>query len=451
MIRFDKISDYLPGLMIASVPFAGWAFFSVGSAFSFTISYVFGFLSIFLLYSRLSSTRNSRISAYREFSSVFIPLTASCAISFIPLWFWEYSEPAQFITSFLHLEFFQLVIFCLLIVENPKKSIEIYAYLYTITAFLVACIGLLDFYLTITTGTGLDIKFNVAAKDAPAASILDLIPRSSSVFFEPGWFAHYLLIDIIIIMTWLAPKARRKHERIIELILYLTSSILIAALLTTLSASAFSVAGATILFITFSKKNPIRSLLIIISALILLSLIPLPYDIPNPLSSMLDRFTGLATGNWVSGESADSRSAELEGAFSMFKDTYFLGAGYGQSAKFVSTIRPVGTSGISSFYGILMAETGVIGVISFSGAILLVNYKLYKIHRRQISIGHNNLLLFCARCVFFAESLFLNFFSALASATYVCSFWLAFMILIHKENIIEIFDDDNKEGSHHEK
>jgi hypothetical protein len=204
---------------------------------------------------------------------------------------------------------------------------------------------------------------------------------------------------------------------------------LAVAVAITMSASAFVVGGAMLLFVVFTKPRPFRTLAWVFGALLLLSLIPLPYDLPNPLSVIMDRFLGLASGNWVSGESADSRTAELEAAMHLFFDSNLFGVGYGQSANYVTTIEPVGTGGISSFYGILLAETGLFGFLLVVASFLYLHYVLYRVQKNYPVSTPFGRILYGARCVFFADTLFLNFFGNFASAKYTCSLWLVLVVL----------------------
>ncbi len=49
----QSLNSRLPGLMVASVPFAGWSLFNIGNTFSFTASYVVGILALIFNLARM--------------------------------------------------------------------------------------------------------------------------------------------------------------------------------------------------------------------------------------------------------------------------------------------------------------------------------------------------------------------------------------------------------------
>lgn len=422
------LSNYFPGLMVASVPFAGWSLFNVGDTFSFTASYVVSFIVLIINLPLLIIKFNYKID--RHFFTFYGPLIAGCIFSFVSLFFWDYANFLQYFLSLIHLCFFVLVTYCLLQVPNIDKALNFYAAIYTFIGVLVAIIGLVDLIFVLTTGSGLGVEFNTIARTIPSDTKIGSLPRASSIFFEPGWFAHYLLINIILIMAWLLPRANMAGNKLKILSLQLSLILMLMALIATLSASAYLVLGMIILFFILNRPKPIRTLIFIIFIFFLLSLIPFPNDLPNPLAATAERFFGLLTGNHVAGESVDARSGELAAAYKIFADTMFLGSGYGQSAYYISSATDVGTGGISSFYGILMAETGLIGLLAFVGSIVMLNYKLWRQHKIVMKNCHYRAqIIFCAQCMILAETIFLNFFSAMASATYVTSFWFALLVV----------------------
>lgn len=423
------LRNSFPGLMVASVPFAGWSLMNIGNAFSFTASYVIGLCVLMLNLPHLVQLIQ-KPQLHRHFLAFYAPLIMACLVSALPLQFWEYGSSTQYLISLLHLCFFIAITHGLLKVTDTYKALDFYALAYTATAVLVALVGLYDFALIVLTGSGLGIEFNTVARQAPSDTTLGMLPRASSVFFEPGWFAHYLLIDIVVVAVWLLPRARWSCKRSQVWVLRGILMVMLAALVVTLSASAFAVSAVTLLFYILNRPRPLRTLSLLALMVLLLSLVPLPNEMPNPLASTFERFAGLATGEPVAGESAGTRREEIEGALQMLTSTLLLGGGYGQSAYFISTVANTGTMGISSFYGILLAETGMLGLLAFGVSILALNYKLWRLHKK---LGKQDprraQIVFCCRIVLLAETVFLNFFSAMASSTYICSFWFALLLL----------------------
>lgn len=422
------LKNYLPGLMVASVPFAGWSVFNVGNTFAFTASYVISILILIINLPRLMWL--VRIDKSRDFLAFYFPLLFVCLLSALPLLFWRYADIGQYLMSLLHLSFFVLVTYCLLQVSDTEKALDFYAISYTLTAVFVAIIGLIDYALILKSGNGLGIEFNTIARTEPGNSLIGLLPRASSIFFEPGWFAHYLLIDIIVVIFWLLPRYISMRLWVRVWILRTCVLLMLLALLATLSAATFVIAGVLVLFVIFNRPHPLSTMIFIVLTLLMLYLIPMPNDLPNPIEGIFERLFGLVTGATVAGESVDTRSDELAAAIKMFADSLFLGVGYGQSAYYISSVSGVGTGGISSFYGILFAETGLLGLLAFVFSIVALNYKLWRMQKnielRDIAQAH---IVFCCRCVILAETLYLNFFSAMASPTYVGSFWFALIIL----------------------
>lgn len=424
-----RLQNYLPGLLAASVPFAGWSVFNIGQTFSFTASYVICTFAIIVVFMNRLMGKTGGVRTAPEYFAFAVPMFVACNASFIPLVFYRYANFSQFIASNVHLLFYIVSLWALLHTRDIMRSLRWFSNAYVVTAVFVGIIGIYELYLLITTGTGLGIEFNATAREAPAAAKFSLLPRISSVFFEPGWFAHYSLVGLVLIATWMYPEAKAEGSTARQRWLAAAGLALAIAVAITMSASAFVVGGAMLLFVVFTKPRPFRTLAWVFGALVLLSLIPLPYDLPNPLSVIMDRFLGLASGNWVSGESADSRTAELEAAMHLFFDSNLFGVGYGQSANYVTTIEPVGTGGISSFYGILLAETGLFGFLLVVASFLYLHYVLYRVQKNYPVSTPFGRILYGARCVFFADTLFLNFFGNFASAKYTCSLWLVLVVL----------------------
>jgi hypothetical protein len=426
LIRF--INNHLPGLFVISVPFAGWSLFNVGNAFGFTASYVIGLVALLINFPRLMLVTRKTIS--QHFLQFYFPWIFACFLSVIGLIFWEHADVGQYFLSLSHLIFFALITYSLLQVKDTETALHFYAMAYTLTALFVALIGLIDFALLLTSGSGLGIQFNTVVRTEPSSTLIGLLPRASSVFFEPGWFAHYLLIDIILVVFWLLPRAIAIRRWWLVWALRISVLIIFLALIATLSAATYLVATLVILFVILNRPRFLRKLTWITICLVILYFIPFPNDVPNPVQGILERLVGLATSSPVAGESVDARSAELAAAFHLFSETSLLGIGYGQSTFYISSVSGVNTGGISSFYGILMAETGLIGLIAFVGSIIGLNYKLWRLQRNIVE--HDILgkqVIFCCRCVIIAETLYLNFFSAMASPTYITSFWFALMML----------------------
>jgi hypothetical protein len=423
-----SINNRLPGLLVISVPFAGWSLFNVGNAFGFTASYVIGLVALIINFPRLMLiTREEKSKYFLEFYS---PWIVACFFSIIGLIFWEHADAGQYFLSLMHLIFFVVITYSLLQVKDAAIALDFYAMAYTLTALFVALIGLIDFALLIISGNGLGIQFNTVVRTEPSNALIGLLPRASSVFFEPGWFAHYLLIDIIIVMLWLLPRAFAMRRWWLVWALRICVVLIFLALIATLSAATYLIATLVMLFVILNRPRPLRKLTWIVICLVIFYFVPFPNDLPNPIQGTFERFLGLATGASVAGESVDARSDELAAAFHVFTETLLLGIGYGQSTHYISSVSGVGTGGISSFYGILMAETGLIGLMAFIVSIVGLNYKLWrlqqKIAKQDISRAQ---IIFCCRCVILAETFYLNFFSAMASPTYVTSFWFALMLL----------------------
>lgn len=424
-----RLQNYLPGLLAASVPFAGWSLLNIGSTFSFTASYVICSLAIVVaIVVRTMGAGQPRLVS-GELAIGTIPLLFACNVSFIPLLFYPYASMSQFAASNVHLLFYVVSLWALLQAPNAIIALRWFSNAYIWTALFVALLGIYELYLLITTGTGLGIEFNATAREAPATAKFSLLPRISSVFFEPGWFAHYSLVGLLLVTTWLYPEAKAQGQRVRAAWLGFAALTLLVAVAITMSASAYIVGGAVLLFVVLTRPRPMRTLAMVFGALVVLSLVPLPYDLPNPLSVITDRFLGLASGNMVSGESADSRTAELEAAMHLFLDSGMFGIGYGQSANYVTVIEPVGTGGISSFYGILLAETGMLGFILMVVSFGYLHHALYRLQKRYPAPTAFGRMLYAARCVLFADHLFLNFFGNFASAKYTCSLWLALTVL----------------------
>lgn len=425
---YRYLSNRLPGLLVASVPFAGWSIFNVGNAFSFTASYVIGLITLILNLPRLMLL--IRAERCRHFLEFYSPWILACLFSVLPLIFWDYADFSQYLTSLFHLTFFVIITYCLLQIKDAETALDFYAKAYTLTALFVAIIGLIDFGMVLLSGGGLGIEFNTVARTAPSNTLIGLLPRASSIFFEPGWFAHYLLIDIIVVVLWLLPRAISTQRWIWAWVLRSSVLLMLISIIATLSAATYFIAGIVVLFVILNQPHPLKTLFFIFLTILLLSIIPLPNDLPNPILGTFERFGGLATGAPVAGESVDTRSNELGAAFQMFVNTLFLGTGYGQSAYYILSVSDVGTGGISSFYGVLMAETGAIGLFAFVACVAALNYKLWRLQKRIAKQDPMRAqIVFCCRCIILAETLYLNFFSAMASPTYVGSFWLALLLL----------------------
>jgi O-antigen ligase len=425
---YRYLCNRLPGLLVASVPFAGWSIFNVGNAFSFTASYVICVITLILNLPHLVILIQGGRS--RHFFEFYSPWILACFFSFLPLIFWDYADFGQYVLSLLHLNFFVIITYCLLQIKDSETALEFYAKAYTLTALFVAIIGLIDFGMILLFGVGFGFEFNTVSRTGPSDTLIGVLPRASSIFFEPGWFAHYLMIDIIVVQLWLLPRAIAAQRWIWAWVLRISVLLMVIAIIATLSASTYVVAGIVVLFAILNQERPLRTLSLIFLALLLLSAIPLPNDSPNPILATFERFGGIATGAPVPGESVDTRSNELAAAFQMLLNTLFLGAGYGQSAYYIRSVSDVGTGGVSSFYGILMAETGVIGLFAFVACIVTLNYKLWRLQKRVAKQDWMRAqIVFCCRCIIFAETLYLNFFSAMASPLYVGSFWLALLLL----------------------
>ena len=426
-LRISNLGNFFPALLVASTPFAGWGLFNIGSSFSFTASYAVCIFAI--IFGAIKGHFGSNQSLqYRKF--IAIPLLTITSFSFVPMLFWNYSNGMQFTNSYLHLLFWIISIDVLLrSASDLERSIQIFLKIYLWFAILVVGLGFYDLYLRLFSGVGMEVIFNVRVREVPAEASFLSLPRESSIFFEPGWYAHYVLSCLILVVTWMIPNANKNRNLFYKLFLIVIAVIFGIAILSTLSASAIAVSIATLLFIIFSKPKPIRKITFLIAILFVFSLLPLPGEIPNPISVLFDRFYGLYTGEWVSGESADSRSAEIQGAINLFFRSNMLGIGYGQSAYYLTEIEPVGTAGISSYYALLMAETGVLGFTVFVLAIFGLNIFLFKVQR---SIKPGNPLenaFFSIRYLLFSESLFLNFFSNFSSSFYASSIWLVFATL----------------------
>lgn len=414
--------------MVASVPFAGWSLFNIGNAFSFTASYVIGVLTLILSFPRLLIP--PRVESQRHFFILYAPLIFACFLSALPLIFWNYANEWQYLLSLLHLCFFIAVTYCLIQVKDTEKALDFYAISYTLISLIVTVIGLVDLTLVLISGSGLGIEFNTVVRTAPSTSTIGLLPRASSIFFEPGWFAHYLLIDIIVVVVWLLPRAISTRNWGRVWLLRGCVLLMLLALIATLSAATYLVASIIMLFYILNRPHPLKVLTSIALILLILALVPFPYDLPNPIVATFERFIGIVTGVPVAGESIGARSDELDAAFQMFTNTVFLGSGYGQSTYYIMSVKNVASGGISSFYGILMAETGIVGLLAFVFSIVTLNYKLWRL---QKALSNNDAsraqIVFCARCVILAETVYLNFFSAMASPIYVCSFWFALLLL----------------------
>lgn len=414
-------------MLVASTPFAGWGLFNIGSSFSFTASYVVCILAI--IFGAIGGhVRPNQSIQYRRF--IATPLLIITLISFVPMLFWNYSNGMQFVNSYLHLLFWVVSIDVLLRnASDLEHSIEIFLKIYLWIAILVVALGFYDLYLRIFRGVRMEVLFNVRVREVPAYASFLSLPRESSIFFEPGWYAHYVLSCLILVVTWMIPNANRNRNFFYKLFLIVIAIIFAIAILSTLSASAIVVSIAIFLFVIFSKPKSIRNIALVILILFVISLLPLPGDIPNPVGVLIDRFYGLYTGEWVSGESADSRSAEIQGAINLLTKSNMLGIGYGQSAYYLTEIEPVGTAGISSFYALLLAETGVLGFIVFLLSLFGLNIFLFNVQSTLKSGSSLGNAFFSIRCLLFAESLFLNFFSNFSSSFYASSLWLIFATL----------------------
>ena len=422
------LSNILPGLLVATVPFSGWSLFNVGKSFAFTSSYIIGLVAVLLgLYKLL---RSPILVGGLNFIQLYAPLVSTILFSFLPMLFWDYADVDKYFASLLHLIFFLAVTWSLLQIQRPTMALVFYGRAYTIIALIVSAIGLYDFVLTVLFGAGLEINFNTIAREAPSVSTIAGMPRASSVFYEPGWFAHYILIDIILVVTWLLPVAVLSKKFFDVCFFRAVLLIMLVALAATLSASGYLVSAFVFLFYIINGHRPVRSIVLIVITLALLSLLELPNEIPNPLVTTFDRVIGLFNDTPVEGESADTRSEEVRGGVEMFLSTWMLGAGFGQSVRYIETVIQTGTGGISSYYVMLLAETGLIGFCAFSLSVIALNYKLWRLHK---AVPYQDIvmskLVFCCRCVVFAETLFLNFFSAMSSPVYVCSFWFALLLL----------------------
>jgi hypothetical protein len=433
-LNIKKIGNFFPALLVASTPFAGWSLFNVGSSFAFTASYVVNLFAIlFWMFIPRSAGSYYQTLRYRQF--IAIPLISICLISFLPLLFWDYSNINQFILSYLHLLFWILTTDILLqIPSKVEQSIQFFLKTYLSVCLGVVFFGFYDLYLLITTGSGFAVSFNVRVRDFPAINTFMMLPRASSIFFEPGWYAHYVLICLILVISWMIPDAAAQNKKAKKLFLTVVAIVFLLSILSTLSASAIAISFATLIYYLLSKPKPFQKIFFLVLLFLIFYFFPMPGDLPNPIGVLFERFYGLLTGDWIPGESADSRAAEIQGAFALFLNSNMLGIGLGQSTFYLTEIEPVGTLGISSFYALLLAETGVLGFSVFIFSLIALNVYLLVIQRRIKFKSPLWDLILGIRCLLFAECLFLNFFSNFSSPTYMTSFWLIFAALFVLKN-----------------
>ena len=425
-----SIINHLPGLLVMSTPLSGWQFFGFGNTFSFTLSYLICVLSVIIF---IINKRNTglNVQTSSNFFIVFFasPLLLSTIFSLFPLMANEHANLTQFILSNLHLIFWLSSIYTLLAITDLRSSILLYLRYYLLSAILVSSFGAVNYFITIKTGVPIPIYFNIIARESPAMNSFLTLPRLTSIFHESGWYAHYVIVSLIIILCWLRPSAVLKHKRSHVIALTFLSLFLGLTVLATLSASALLV-GLALYFFTFLTRPGFFKKIIKTSVIVsIVAMIPSPGDLPNPSTVLIGRIQGILSGDPISGESIDSRSSEIAAAYDLFISSNALGIGYGQSTANVRDIRPVGTDGISSFYAVLLAETGFLGFGLFVGAILLIYTKIWTLEKQAKNNIRLKQILFTARCVFLAECLFLNFFSNLASSFYASSLWFIFAVI----------------------
>lgn len=423
-------------ILVASIPFAGWSLFNIGQSFAFTASYVICLgaivLAIFIHLSRRWKTRDSG-ALDRSFHFMVGAFVISISLSIIPFPSRSGANPQTFLFSSLHLAFFLTSLWAFVSLSKTKLACVSFFNAYIFSGMIVSLFGIIQIYYLIVLQRPLNLSFNIARLSGQAENSFLGLFRIASVFVEPGWFAHFNTQAFIVTTTWFIPSSIALKSRGRIIFFTCLASIFFFLILATLSASALVVGACTLVFALWIRgyrfKQFFKFSVIVTGVILLSSLITLPNDLPNPATVMVERMVGLATGQWVSGESAESRGDEIEAGKQLLIESNLLGIGYGQSTSYILRSTNVGTLGISNFYALLLAEVGIPGLIFILASLIFFHIRLAIKQRRHGLDSELGRLVFTARCCFFADCLFLNFFGNFASAKYVSTLWLVLVVL----------------------
>lgn len=423
----------LVSLLVASIPLAGWSIFNLGGTFSFTPSYALAAISIIIALFCRKSNVMTRALVQMVVASLLFPVI----ISTISILFLSRSNEVQFFKSLTHMLFFIVFLISFLSISRKLPPYKYFFSSYLAVSLSASIFSIIQGYYFLILGSPIELNFNIATGVKNGMGEFFSMPRLVSVFLEPGWFAHFNILSLIIAWAWAWPQIS-KFGGLISKSLFLIFILFVSIItILTFSASAIVVAFLVLIYSRLVIAKSILNIIISIVGTILiigiLYAIPMPDGYENPIEIIIERFLGIITGNYIPGESAESRNTEIEFAMKLATESLYLGVGYGQSAILLKDSGATNTLGISSFYLTTFAETGLIGLLSILALWYWLHRKLIKINRAVKNDQGFARVVFTIRCIFVADICFLFFFGNLISLKYFMTLWLVLSAIIFYE------------------
>jgi O-antigen ligase len=258
-------------------------------------------------------------------------------------------------------------------------------------------------------------------------------PRIMAFSNEPLYLANFLLIPLGVS----AALFFSKDKFIPKIYLFLTLLLMLLVFILTVSRGAYAGLGAMALFLILFFLKKIFTWKNIVIGLLAITIVlgGTYYFLSRAEPQALDEFIGHITVNDISaGESTQGRLQSYQVAYDIFLDNPINGIGVGNYGPYVKNFPDsADVSGwdiVNNEYLEIMAETGLVGIITFVLILLVIFFRSYMVYFRTKNEFLKTILLGLVAALIGVLVQY-NFFSTL----YIMHIWVLIGLIIAVQNI----------------